>query len=302
MNFTVFTSHIMLALGRKKVRKKKPWIGKQYFVKRPGLPKTEVFLHTPKTPFCTPMPVMFNIHGGAWVGGDATVLDGQSQRIADTLGCFVVNINYHKVDEKAFPYLQEEVRDVVLHFAQHAEEFDLDVTKFGIVGYSAGGHLTAAVALMLKDEGFRLCAHVPVYPFLDFRIFDGENDVVDKKDPEHEKTKRKIDAVFFRGDMPKEHPYMSPNAATPEQIRGLSPAEVIICGQDPLRPMGVEYEKLLIEAGVPCVLKEYEKAVHGFAEMDWTKAATEAEQGQVALQSECIDYLKVRMQQHWENI
>ena len=66
------------------------------------------------------LPVVFNVHGGAWVGGDALLLDTQSQEMADRLGCFVVNINYIKADVKPFPYAQYEVRDTVLYFVRHA--------------------------------------------------------------------------------------------------------------------------------------------------------------------------------------
>ena len=170
---------IILSLGRRKARKKAPWIGKQYFVKRECLPKVETFLYEPEGKPRGAMPVLFNIHGGAWVGGDATALDTQSQQLADTFSCFVVNINYKKVDVKAFPYPQEEVRDVVLYFAAHADEFGLDKTRFAIIGYSAGGHLAASAAYLLKDSTVKLSVHIPVYPFLDFRAFEPESGFLD---------------------------------------------------------------------------------------------------------------------------
>lgn len=73
------------------------------------------------------MPVVFNVHGGGFVGGDATLLDTQSQEMAERLSAFIVNINYTKLDAKPFPYAQEEIRDITLYFAEHAKEYNLDV-------------------------------------------------------------------------------------------------------------------------------------------------------------------------------
>ena len=141
----------MLENGRKKIRKKGPWVGKQFWVQREGKKPVETFLYEPKVKKYSPMPVMFNIHGGAWVGSDATAIDVQSQKMADTLSAFVVNINYKKVDEEAFPYCQQEVVDVVHYFYDHAAEYQLDTTKFNLIGYSAGGHICAGAAIMLKN-------------------------------------------------------------------------------------------------------------------------------------------------------
>ena len=57
------------------------------------------------------MPVVFNIHGGGVVGGDADVLDTQSERIANEWNVVVVTINYTKADVKPVSFGSEEIRD-----------------------------------------------------------------------------------------------------------------------------------------------------------------------------------------------
>ena len=302
MNLTLMMMRIILSLGRRKARKKAPWIGKQYFVKREGLPKVETFLYEPKLKVPGPLPVLFNIHGGAWVGGDATALDTQSQQLADTFSCFVVNINYKKVDVKAFPYPQEEVRDVVLYFAAHADEFGLDKTRFAIIGYSAGGHLAASAAYLLKDSTVKLSVHIPVYPFLDFRAFEPESGFLDTQDENYERNMKILNAVYFRGTLSKSDPVLSPNAATAEQLQGLSPAEIILCGPDSLYQQGLDYEKLLNCAGIPCCLKEFPHAKHGFMESNYPEVSYEPDDEQRQLREECIAYIKERLAYHWGQV
>ena len=51
-----------------------------------------------------------------------------------------------KLDEQPFPYVQNEVADIVQYFSDRAEEFGLDTRKFNVIGYSAGAHICAGAA------------------------------------------------------------------------------------------------------------------------------------------------------------
>ena len=114
--------------------------GEKLMVPRTDAAPVMTYLHRP-TCGGENLPVVFNVHGGAWVGGDALLLDTQSQEMANRLGAMVVNINYIKADVKPFPYAQYEVRDTVLYFVRHAQEYGIDISKLALMGYSAGGHL-----------------------------------------------------------------------------------------------------------------------------------------------------------------
>ena len=290
----LFFIHKMLENGRKKIRKKGPWVGKQFWVQREGKKPVETFLYEPKEKKYNPMPVMFNIHGGAWVGSDATAIDVQSQKMADTLSAFVVNINYKKVDEEAFPYCQQEVVDVVHYFYDHAAEYQLDTTKFNLIGYSAGGHICAGAAIMLKNKGFSLCSNIPTYPFLDFSGFQkGESLGLD------EKTLKLMNEVCFRGDVDPLSAVMSPAIAKPEELKGLSDTFIILCGPDALYQHGLDYQKCLQQAGVNVEVKVFEPSKHGFMEGDYSEIKTENDAIQKEQMELCFLYLKDIMHRMW---
>ena len=290
----LFFLHKMLERGRKKTRKKQPWIGRQFFVPRQDKKQVETILYEPKDKKYCPMPVMFNIHGGAWVAGDASGLDVQSQKMADDLGAFVVNINYTKADVQPIPYAQEEVVDTVLYFAEHAPEYGIDVKRFNLIGYSAGGHICVGAAILLKNRGFALCSNVPIYPFLDFHIFEKGDLKTDAKGV------NKMFGVFFRDSGIQYSTCMSPGAAPAEALKDLSHTELILCGPDALYQQGLDYFEHLQEAGVSAELKVFEKSSHGFMESDYEKELNPEEQVQKEQYEACFWYLQERMRKLWD--
>ena len=288
--------HVILKHNRRKVRKKEPWLGEQFMVPRKDKKPVEVIIYRPEKPVKLPMPVLFNVHGGAWIGGDASEMDTQCETWVKMLGAFVVNINYTKADDKAFPYMQNEVYDTVLYFAEHADEYDIDKARFSLIGYSAGGNICAGVSIMLRDAGFKLNTQVLCYPFLDFHMFDngGVEGYLD------DKTAKLAMEIYFRGGIDKYAPIFSPAAAPSEILNGLAPCEIVACGLDPLNVHAVAYEKRLSEVDVPVSLKTYPQATHGFLEGNWpeTKYAPDPEQKEY--RDEAMKYIAERLRLHWK--
>ena len=231
--------------------------GERFSVPRDREKPVKAFLYRPKT-MPKPWPVLFNLHGGAWVGGDASQMDSYCLDMAEKCGAFIVNINYTKADVKPIPYAEEEIRDTVLYFRDHAEEYGLDIDRFALIGYSAGGHLAAAASLMLHDGGFSLSAQVLCYPFLDFNMMGvlAENDA----------QRQEWEEFFLGKNGDKNDPYLSPALATDKQMDGLSPAIFVCCGHDPLTSIAKSYAEKLEAAGVRTSFIVYDEALHGFLE------------------------------------
>ena len=57
---------------------------------------------------------------------------------------------------------------------------------------------------------------------------------------------------------------ISPLFAPEDDLRGLSPAHIVLCGWDPLNAEGRAYADKLAAAGVPVTVREHPGMVHGF--------------------------------------
>ena len=246
-----------------------PVKGERFTVPRTGQDGVDVILYRPDEISDGLQPVLFNLHGGAWVGGDAVLMDSFCTYMANEIPAFIVNVNYKKVDVHPFPYPQTELCDAVLYFADHAVEYGLDKTKFIIGGHSAGAHISAGAAMRLKELGFVLAGQMLVYPFTDFTAPFS----LDSKDNDEDKVKGLAALLDMLREMcfselKPDHRWLSPMSAAYEELQGLAPTVIVVCGKDALRPHGTGYAKRLEDAGVKVLLKEYPEAEHGFLEVN----------------------------------
>ena len=297
MSIQAVLAKLIVRRNRKKQINKNPK-GKRFFVPRKDKMPVEIYLYEQRQKDSKKYPVMFNVHGGAWVGCDASMLDTQSVEMAERLGVCVVNINYTKIDIQPFPYPQEEIRDVVLYFAAHAEEYEMDIQKFNLIGYSAGGHLCAGAAILLREAGFVLCSQILCYPFLDFtKGFTSENTQMEV----NLKLLGVIDEMFFPNGVDKADLIISPSHAESEKLKGLAPAIIIVSQKDALYEHAKDYYLKLQEADVSVLMKEYEHAIHGFLEVNHPEykgdPAKSAEQAEIA--KECENYIKEQLIKIW---
>lgn len=236
----------------------KQTIGKRFVVPRKGEDGVDVLVYRPRTPAGKKLPVLFNLHGGAWIGGDAVLMESFCQKIADETPAMVVNVNYKKLDEKPFPYPQNELCDAVTYFAEHAEEYGVNPDRFVVGGHSAGAHIAAGAAMLLRDRRFPLAGQMLVYPV---------TDMIAPADAEVDGLLARLAPLFpSKDELAK--PMYSPVRGTMDELSGLAPALIVLCGKDELRPQGAAYAKALIDAQVPVTVQPYPEALHGFLEVN----------------------------------
>ena len=103
-------------------------------------------------------PGIVIIHGGGWSGGDKAA--ARERNIGTTLaqhGCVCLSVNYvlSKVGatEVLWPRNLHDCKTAVRWLRKHAERLHLDPDHIGAIGGSAGGHLTAMVALTGAKDG-----------------------------------------------------------------------------------------------------------------------------------------------------
>lgn len=99
-------------------------------------------------------PVVIHIHGGGWTNGTKGFSDMANTEILSKSGIMSVAVEYRLAPKYKFPAMIEDVKCAVRYLRAHAAEYNIDPSRFGVIGGSAGGHLAALLGLTDATAGF----------------------------------------------------------------------------------------------------------------------------------------------------
>jgi acetyl esterase/lipase len=105
-----------------------------------------------------PFPAVLLFHGGAWTAGSRTGLGLLAQQLAmDGLAAFPVD--YRLAPQFPYPAAIDDAQAAVRWIRDHASQFQVDPTRIGAAGGSAGGHIAAMLGALGDgplDRGSRI--------------------------------------------------------------------------------------------------------------------------------------------------
>jgi acetyl esterase len=218
-----------------------------------------------------PTGVVVYFHGGGFVIGSIGLMDNVAREIAHWSGAVVVSVEYRLAPENPYPAGLDDCVAVTRWAQANASRFGVDPAAVAVAGESAGGNLSAAVALRLRDAGdSALAAQALLYPGTSgraitdsMREFDGLILSLG--------VMAKFNQAYTGGRDLDNDPYATPLSA--ESLAELPPAFVLLGGSDLLRDEGRAYAHRLDDAGVDLVEKCYPGQPHGFLNFDFPAAA-----------------------------
>jgi acetyl esterase/lipase len=212
-----------------------------------------------------PAPALLWIHGGGYIFGQPEQDEAMNVAFARELGITVAAIRYRFGPTHPAPAAVEDAYAALKWLHANAARLNVDPARIAIGGASAGGGLTASLALYAHDRHeIRPAFQLLVYPMVDDRTV----------------TRTDVDERFVRvwttgsnawawgaylGHAPgvaTTSPYAA--AARRDDLSGLPPAWVGVGTNDLFHDEDVAYARRLQQAGVPCALYLVPGAFHGF--------------------------------------
>ncbi len=171
---------------------------------------------------------------------------------------------YRLAPEHPFPAGFEDCLAATRWAADSVDELGGDASRIAVAGDSAGGNLSAAVALAARDAGPALAAQLLLYPGVDFT-----------EDSAHPSRVENAEGLFLTADdmrwfgdhyVPDGALRSDPRASVllAQDLSGLPPAIVATAEFDPLRDEGEAYAAALEKAGVRVDARRYDGLIHGF--------------------------------------
>lgn len=208
-------------------------------------------------------PAVVYLHGGGFVFGGLDGCDYLTRGLASRIGYPVFSVEYRLAPDCPFPAALHDCEDALRWVVDQAPE-GVDVKRLAVGGDSAGGNLTAALMLLLRDTGGPAVRHQTlIYP-----LTDGTCSLpswVSRAAGGIDLDAAELMMAAYAADAPRDDPYVSPLLAP--DLSGLPPALVLTAEFDVLHDDGHEYAERLLRAGVAVDYRTYAGLPHGFLSM-----------------------------------
>lgn len=208
---------------------------------------------TPKTPNDK---LVLYIHGGAFALSLEGLHEVFAAHLAKETSSKVCLVDYRLAPEYPFPAGLDDIYAVYMDYLR--EQYD--PKKIIIMGDSAGGNLSLALLLKLKQEGAPLPgAVIPLSPLADFHMASetyttkAEADPVLPVDPH-----QSIHFTYLRGESP-ENPLVSPLFG---DFTGFPPMLILVGAQEILLQDSINVAKKAKDAGVDVTLDIRDELYH----------------------------------------
>lgn len=206
-------------------------------------------------------PAILWIHGGGYATGMASmVFASRALPLVKKYGAVVLAPEYRLSGKAKYPAALEDCYEALLYLRDHAEAFGCNPDQIMVGGESAGGGLTAALCMYVRDKGkVKIAFQMPLYPMLDDR--DTESSRRNYRLPWNTVFNRAAWKLYL-GKECEVTAYAAP--ARQENYEGLPPAYTFVGNKEPFYCETLQYVENLQNAGVQAHVDVYPTGVHAF--------------------------------------
>jgi acetyl esterase len=236
-------------------------------------------------------PLVIYLHGGGFVLCDLETHDDICRQLCVRLAAVVVSVDYRLAPEHPFPAAIDDALAATRWAAANALALGADPARVAVMGDSAGGTLTLAVALRCASEqGPSLRMMAPIYPATDLRepsIHGSRERLGTGEYGMSARDLRWFTQQYLRSAEDAEHPWASPLLAS--DLAGLPPCVLVTAEFDPLKDEGAALADALAAAGVDVRYRCFARMPHGFFGLGAAPAAGRAFAEITALVAELLE-------------
>ena len=211
------------------------------------------------------LPAVMYLHGGGWVLGSLETHDDVCAEIADQAQVCVIAVDYRLAPEHPHPAQLEDNLAVLKWMRDEGMNYGFDPARIVAAGDSAGGQMSACLALWLRDhDGPQLDGMVLIYP-----VLGSSTDTPSYHTNADAPCLTRSDMIYYLDAVPGPHgspawndPYAMPLHA--DHLHDLPPTFITAAAHDPLFDDALIYQTRLMEAGVAVKVRIEPELTHSY--------------------------------------
>jgi acetyl esterase/lipase len=196
------------------------------------------------------LPILYHIHGGAWIAGNLDTHDNICRHLANETNSIVVAIDYRRPPEYKYPIALEDCHFILKWLNKNFRDLKGN-GKIYLIGDSAGGGLVASLSNknIESDSTINIAGQVLINPATDLR--DGS--------ASHATYKLFIDWYIPPG-IDRSNPFISPITST--KFMEIPKSIIVVSEKDEIKGDGIVFHDYMIQNGRPSVLFELKETGH----------------------------------------
>lgn len=248
----------------------------QRWITRKDGGKLRICIYRPKN-VQEEMPGLLWIHGGGYAIGMPEMDENFIKNFIETQNCVVIAPDYRLSVKEPYPAALDDCYAALLWMKHNARKLGIRSNQLMVGGDSAGGGLTAALTLYVRDKGnVNVSFQMPLYPMIDDRMIteSSQNNYAPIWNSElnYEGWSYYLGKLFETDQVPK---YAAASRET--DYSNLPPTCTFIGSLETFRDETIAYIENLKAAGVQTFFNEYSGCFHGFDQVgDKCKKSQEA--------------------------
>lgn len=205
------------------------------------------------------------MHGGGYGLGIPEMDEKTYKKLIDETDCIIIAPDYTLSVEKPYPAAINDCYLALQWMYKYGQEYMINPNQLMIGGESAGGGLTASLALLARDKGeINLAFQMPLYPMLDDRM-QTESAMNNNNDPVWNSKSNYLGWKLYLGDLFETNKvpiYAAPARAL--NLKNLPPCLTYVGTVEPFRDETIDYVNRLRNAGNEVTFKLFEGGYHAF--------------------------------------
>lgn len=208
------------------------------------------------------LPACLFFHGGGFLFGTVYRQERMCQGYVKNVGCIMVSVEYRLAPKWKYPAPIEDSYAALEWVYRHGKEIGADSSRLALCGLSAGGTITAAVAMLARDrKGPPLRLQMPLYAELDYRMeYPSCREITSYKVWCYANNRTSWDRYL---NPEKEVDYIaSPGLC--QDLAGLPPLFSYIGQLDPGRDENIDFWSRMMQAGVDVEYHVFPGCYHCF--------------------------------------